>query len=100
MRRKMSKRERARRKAERKAAHHEHWKQVALNAAYDNREVAKLFSPEKKRAIVVELYRYGAKHHQIVAATDWSKAFVTDAIRDFAHECLVEEVRTNGQIQI
>ncbi|HWY70691.1 MAG TPA: hypothetical protein VNX88_18635 [Terriglobales bacterium] len=96
MRRKMGKRERARRKAEREAAHREHWKQFALNAAYDNREAAKSFNNAKKRAVVVELYRYGAKNDQIVAATEWSLAFVNDAIRDFAHQCLADEVRTHG----
>jgi hypothetical protein len=56
-------------------------------------------SDETKKSIVIELTRYGCTRRQIHEALGFSQAFVNDVVREFAHQCLADEVRAHGQIE-
>lgn len=69
-----------------------------LNHLYDHREAVQQYSPDQKKATVIEFIRYGCSTVDIQKASGFSLAFVNDVIREFAHNCLVSEVKANGEV--
>jgi hypothetical protein len=96
--RKETKEQRKARLARLEAAHRERWQIRILNHLFDHREAVQQYAPEQKKAVVIEFTRYGCTTVDIHKASGFSLAFVNDVAREFAHECLVEKVRSHGQV--